>query len=169
MYLNEYQLEAKKFAAYPPSADIVYPTLGFLEEVGEVAEKLLGVANLIPAERSGVAQIFRASLEQAAFAGRKAGPVAKGVRKGEFGEADAKWFADFRVALMGSDLAPLLKEYGDVMWQMNKSLDDMGVKAGDVAQCNLNKLGKRLETGTICGSGDNREDFGPGDMMGEDQ
>ena len=52
----------------------------------------------------------------------------------------------------------IAKELGDVLWCVAAICADMGLTLEDVAQGNLDKLTKRKATGTIQGSGDNRED-----------
>jgi NTP pyrophosphatase (non-canonical NTP hydrolase) len=38
--LNNYQMQAKKFAIYPEDMKVVYPALGLAGEAGEVADKV---------------------------------------------------------------------------------------------------------------------------------
>lgn len=49
-----------------------------------------------------------------------------------------------------------IKEAGDVLWQLDSCLREMGLSLEYVAQRNIEKLTKRKEDGTIKGSGDNR-------------
>ena len=53
----------------------------------------------------------------------------------------------------------IAKELGDVLWCIAAICADMGLTLEDVAQGNLDKLGKRKATGTIQGSGDDREEI----------
>lgn len=51
---------------------------------------------------------------------------------------------------------PILKELGDVLWQLSACCVELGVTLEEVAQMNLDKLGGRKERGTIKGDGDER-------------
>jgi len=48
------------------------------------------------------------------------------------------------------------KELGDVLWQLTRAATELNIKLEDVAQMNIDKLTKRLQNGTIQGSGDTR-------------
>ena len=48
----------------------------------------------------------------------------------------------------------LMKEAGDILWQLSGLCSVMGWKLEDVAQMNLDKLAARKKAGTIDGSGD---------------
>lgn len=48
----------------------------------------------------------------------------------------------------------LMKEAGDILWQLSGVCSVMGWKLEDVAQMNLDKLAARKAAGTIDGSGD---------------
>lgn len=50
----------------------------------------------------------------------------------------------------------LMKEAGDILWQLSGLCEVMGWKLNDVAQQNLQKLASRKERGKIAGEGDNR-------------
>jgi NTP pyrophosphatase (non-canonical NTP hydrolase) len=49
-----------------------------------------------------------------------------------------------------------VKELGDVLWQLTRAATELNVSLNDVAQMNIDKLTKRLQDGTIKGSGDSR-------------
>lgn len=49
-----------------------------------------------------------------------------------------------------------VKEAGDVLWQLNACLKEMGLSLDYVAYRNIEKLQARKEKGTIKGSGDDR-------------
>lgn len=93
--------------------------------------------------------------------GEFAGKVAKMIRKGEV-EIDT---LDDKT----SDLFPmvylpqwvyhqeeLMKEAGDILWQLSGLCEVMGWNLEDVAQGNLDKLASRKARGVIDGNGDNR-------------
>lgn len=93
--------------------------------------------------------------------GEFASKVAKMIRKGQV-EIDTK---DERT----SDLFPmvslpqwtymqdeLMKEAGDILWQLSGLCHVMGWTMEDVAVMNLQKLASRQERGVIDGEGDNR-------------
>lgn len=48
------------------------------------------------------------------------------------------------------------KELGDVLWQLTRAATELNMSLNDVAQMNIDKLTKRLQDGTIQGSGDSR-------------
>lgn len=50
----------------------------------------------------------------------------------------------------------LMKEAGDILWQLSGLCKVMGWTLEDVAQMNLDKLASRQQRGVIDGSGDNR-------------
>jgi NTP pyrophosphatase (non-canonical NTP hydrolase) len=49
-----------------------------------------------------------------------------------------------------------VKELGDVLWQLTRAATELNVSLNDVAEMNIEKLTKRLQNGTIQGSGDSR-------------
>lgn len=50
----------------------------------------------------------------------------------------------------------ILKEAGDVLWQLCAVLDDHGISLEEAAEANLSKLDARKKAGKLNGSGDNR-------------
>ena len=50
----------------------------------------------------------------------------------------------------------IIAELGDVLWYVSALASDLNVNLEDVAQSNVDKLQKRMEKGTLGGSGDNR-------------
>jgi NTP pyrophosphatase (non-canonical NTP hydrolase) len=52
--------------------------------------------------------------------------------------------------------AELMKEAGDILWQLSGLCEVMGWSLEDVAKANLEKLASRKQRGVIDGSGDNR-------------
>lgn len=79
--------------------------------------------------------------------GEVSGKVAKHLRKGGHIE-DFITNPEFR--------EPLLKEMGDVLWQLAALCEGLRVGLDEVAQRNLNKLRGREKRGTLVGEGDER-------------
>lgn len=50
----------------------------------------------------------------------------------------------------------ILKEAGDVLWQLSQCLEEYGLSLQDAAELNLEKLEDRQQRGVIKGSGDDR-------------
>lgn len=81
--------------------------------------------------------------------------LAKAVRKGQ---ADIEhnqiifWRSDEEEELRKE----LIKEAGDILWQLSGLCSVMGWSLDTVAQLNLDKLASRQERGVIDGNGDNR-------------
>lgn len=71
-------------------------------------------------------------------AGEYAGKVSKLLRDGAF------------------ETSLAVKELGDVLWQLTRAATELNVSLATVAQDNIDKLNKRLEHGTLQGSGDVR-------------
>lgn len=57
-----------------------------------------------------------------------------------------------------TDRDAIRKELGDTLWYIAAIADSLGMKLSEVAYQNLSKCKKRVETGTIHGEGDNREE-----------
>lgn len=89
----------------------------------------------------------------------EAGEVASKIAKIERGDkVDMVFYADVIDAIRCIDelKEPILKELGDVLWQLSACCNELGVTLEEVAQMNLDKLGGRKERGTIKGDGDER-------------
>lgn len=54
------------------------------------------------------------------------------------------------------DSVAVMHEVGDVIWYCARLCDALGFELEDVLQLNYAKLTKRVENGTVKGSGDNR-------------
>ncbi len=87
--------------------------------------------------------------------------VLKRIRRGDYGQ-DARDFAMKKG--VGSVLKinkqarlDFMKEIGDEHWYQTRALQELGLTWEDIESMNIEKLKKRLETGTIVGKGDNRE------------
>lgn len=52
-----------------------------------------------------------------------------------------------------------IKEIGDEHWYQTRALQELGLDWDTIEKVNMDKLKKRLDTGTIVGKGDNREDL----------
>lgn len=91
--------------------------------------------------------------------GEFAGKVAKAKRKKEikFDEDGNIVFSKDITAEQIEDFhAELMKEAGDILWQLSGLCYVFGWKLKDVAQMNLDKLASRKQRGVIDGNGDNR-------------
>lgn len=56
------------------------------------------------------------------------------------------------------DLDGIRKELGDTLWYIAAIADSLGMKLSEVAYQNLAKCKRRIDTGTLHGSGDDREE-----------
>lgn len=81
--------------------------------------------------------------------------VAKAIRKEQMSIQDNKLTA-FGYETYWEMEEELMKEAGDILWQLSGLCNVMGWKLEDVAQMNLDKLSSRLKRGLIDGNGDNR-------------
>lgn len=86
--------------------------------------------------------------------GELASKVAKDIRKGNAyisGGSDL-YYNDFPE--LSQHEVELMKEAGDILWQLSGLCKVMGWTLEDVAQMNLDKLQARKQAGTIDGNGD---------------
>lgn len=86
--------------------------------------------------------------------GEFASKVAKHIRKGNAyisGSSDL-YFNDFPE--LSEQERELMKEAGDILWQLSGLCTVMGWSLEDIAQMNLDKLAARKAAGTIDGNGD---------------
>lgn len=86
--------------------------------------------------------------------GEFASKVAKNIRKGNAyisGSSDL-YFNDFPE--LTEQEKELMKEAGDILWQLSGLCSVMGWSLEEIAQQNLDKLAARKSAGTIDGSGD---------------
>lgn len=89
--------------------------------------------------------------------GEVMGKLAKYVRKHNASTTSALHNAAF--SLDDEDLTlyhGLVKELGDVLWQVQACCHELNISLNDLAAKNLDKLAERSERGTIVGEGDNR-------------
>lgn len=90
-------------------------------------------------------------------AGEVMGKIAKYVRKNDTDMELALGFAEVSLGESGEKLHDdLVKELGDVLWQVQACANELGVSLEALARNNLYKLGGRQERGTLEGSGDER-------------
>lgn len=78
---------------------------------------------------------------------------------GEAGEVSNKMkkiLRDHNGDLSTVNASYVTKEIGDVLWYASMICEVFGVKLGDVAQANIDKLASRQERGVLGGAGDNR-------------
>ena len=133
MELNKYQ-ELAMTTCMPSSENFSYMFLNLVGEVGEFASK---VAKAIRKNQCSIGLEPHVA-EQANYDGMFANEL---------------W-----------DFAPnekerrneLMKEAGDILWQLSGLCSVMGWSLEDVAQANLDKLASRKERNVIDGNGDNR-------------
>lgn len=86
-------------------------------------------------------------------AGEVLGKIAKFMRK-----HDESFDTSITTARCINDVlkGDLVKELGDVMWQLSACANELGVSLEYIAQENLDKLGGRASRGTLIGEGDER-------------
>lgn len=126
MELNKYQEKAMT-TCMPSSENFSYMFLNLVGEVGEIASK-----------------------------------VAKAIRKGnaqiggfyDMGHSSKNDLIFDTLSHMNNFEEELMKEAGDVLWQLSGLCTIMGWSLEEVAQMNLTKLSARKEAGTIDGNGD---------------
>ena len=85
--------------------------------------------------------------------GEFAGKIAKMIRKKDAVIGGSSLFVSEEGLLMDEEL---MKEAGDMLWQLSGLCKVMGWKLEDVALMNLDKLASRKDRGVIDGNGDNR-------------
>lgn len=91
--------------------------------------------------------------------GEFASKIAKGIRKdvmyiGEKESDNALYFTEFPGMIEQEE--ELMKEAGDILWQLSGLCSVMGWDLERVAQINLDKLASRKQRNLIDGNGDNR-------------
>ncbi len=75
---------------------------------------------------------------------------------GEVAEKVKKMFRDDGGELSETRRYDLARELGDVLWYISALSRDIGMTLEQVAQMNIDKLGKRAAQSTLTGDGDNR-------------
>lgn len=96
----------------------------------------------------------------ASEAGEVMGKIAK-VKRGDFDDAffssEGNFPSDKPIQYLKElDPDPILKEMGDVLWQLAACCNEMGVTLDELALMNLNKLRDRQSRSKLLGSGDDR-------------
>lgn len=149
MTLNEYQEKAMT-TCMPTSNNFSYMMLNLVGEVGEFASK---VAKAI---RKNKLIVSENNLE---YMGDPLTPEAIKKIKTVSKEGEPTGAEDFVAKMMiegGILNKELMKEAGDILWQLSGLCKEMGWTLEEVAQQNLDKLASRQERNKIDGDGDNR-------------
>lgn len=167
MNYNDYQRSCRATAIYPSYAQIVYPTISLIDEIGETEEKMTAV--IPPASEEIVKELGDVMWEVAILAGdcriqltdvvthaqdyntvslfipaaRVAGLVGKSIR-----DNNSKISPDAQAAIM-LNLAQVVAAVTFYAGYYYSSLEEVCAK-------NLAKLRDRAARGVISGSGDNR-------------
>lgn len=128
MTLKEYQEKAMS-TCLPSCENFSYMFLNLVGEVGEFASK---VAKLIRKENVTIGGFVDESLPP--------------YNHLSFKKADE----------YDKQMPELMKEAGDILWQLSGLCTIMGWSLEDVAQMNIDKLASRNSRGVIDGNGDNR-------------
>jgi NTP pyrophosphatase (non-canonical NTP hydrolase) len=76
---------------------------------------------------------------------------------GEVAEKVKKLYRDAGGVITPEFVAAVKKELGDVLWYITATANELGLSLQEVMEANYEKLIKRRETGTLNGSGDDRE------------
>jgi NTP pyrophosphatase (non-canonical NTP hydrolase) len=76
---------------------------------------------------------------------------------GEVADKIKKIYRDQAGIVTPENVSAIKKELGDVLWYMSALCGELGIELEEVALLNIEKITKRVSTGTIGGSGDDRE------------
>jgi len=77
---------------------------------------------------------------------------------GEVAEKVKKLYRDAGGVITPEFVYNVKKELGDVLWYTTAIANELGLTLEEIMEANYEKLTKRRETGTLHGSGDNREE-----------
>lgn len=148
MELNIYQTEAWK-TCLESSNNVACIFFNLLGEVGELSEKIEAIITNKKEKRD---------LHKLVCLLKLYGERAKQIRmEPDTLETDERRHAFKRVRYTNDEQRMgLIKETGDIMWQLNGLMTVLGMDAEMVAQVNLDKLADRQERGQIYGDGDER-------------
>lgn len=87
--------------------------------------------------------------------------ICKRAMRGDYGELvknDAE-HGNWNLVFQNKDIrTDLFKEKGDEHWYGTRLLQELGVTWKDIEEANFEKLKKRVNTNTLMGKGDERED-----------
>lgn len=133
--LDQYQKDAIASRDYPNIP--FYFALGLTGEAGEVSNKLK--------------KLWRDKYYTKAIEMNKA-------NLGTQISQDDLVIASARRLFTHEELDGIRKELGDTLWYIAAIADSLGMKLSEVAYQNLSKCKKRVETGTLHGTGDDREE-----------
>lgn len=128
MTLNEYQQSAMTTCT-ESSKNFSYMMLNLVGEVGEFASK--------------VAKSIRKQ------------EIEIGGNDAQYGDSPNIHYYTEKADAEETD-EELMKEAGDILWQLSGLCSVMGWDLEEIAQMNLDKLASRKERGVIVGDGDNR-------------
>lgn len=138
MEVKDYQDIIKKTAVYPADIGILYCALGLCGEAGEVSEKIKKLYRDSP--------LLVHEIEMSKF--EYGFSSDKGMIKLD-DHSDSKGLSSFKDSLK--------KEIGDVIWYCTALANEFKIPLSEILETNYNKLIERRTTGTLHGSGDNRE------------
>ena len=77
---------------------------------------------------------------------------------GEVAEHAKKILRDDEGRITPERRGAVIKELGDVLWYLTMAAKEIGSSLHDVAQVNMGKVAERAKTGTLHGSGSDREE-----------
>lgn len=139
---QEYAAFTRSTASYPDS--LVYPLMKLAGETGEILEKFGKLMRDFPE--------LRTNPDNEAS-----------VYPPESSEIDAlaakfNWSPKKIEQAKGLTRQAFIKEFGDVLWYVSEGSHQLRSRLDSIATVNMLKLTRRVETGTIHGSGDDREE-----------
>lgn len=79
---------------------------------------------------------------------------------GEVAEKVKKLYRDHEGEITEEFRTSIKKELGDILWYITATANEVHLTLEEIMEANYDKLIKRRETGTLHGSGDNREEKG---------
>jgi NTP pyrophosphatase (non-canonical NTP hydrolase) len=132
---------------YPhASENMIYPVLGLLGEVGEIAEKVLSGFVRNQPYNLDTLHIVR-TLRQFWKAGEYASAAKRRIREGR---------GDIHANCDTNIVEGLVAEIGDALWYLTALSHECGLPLKKVMEKNMEKLTSRIKRGTLYGKGDNR-------------
>ena len=151
-HFDDYQIFTDSTAIYPLEIGLPYTTLGLVGEIGEYAEKILGL-NIShikkDPELSAQFESLKEILSSAVEVGKRAEELKKALRKKE------KTIPHL-IVWSGDERDELVKELGDVQHYIARSARHLQIDLSQVAYDNVKKLSSRKARGVVEGEGDNR-------------